>query len=61
MCYYSYKAGDVVMIKPQNTAQAVQKFILLLQLDPEAVFTLKQNDPGTVNVNLLAYTNISLS
>ena len=45
----SYKAGDVVMIKPQNTAEVVQEFILLLRLNPEDVFTLKQNDPGAVN------------
>ena len=37
------------MIKPQNTAEVVQEFTLLLRLNPEDVFTLKQNDPGAVN------------
>ena len=37
------------MIKPQNTAEVVQEFILLLRLNLEDVFTLKQNDPGAVN------------
>jgi len=47
MWYYcSYKAGDVVMIKPQNTGDVVEEFITLLGLDPDATFTLKQNDQG---------------
>ena len=34
------------MIKPQNTSEVVQQLVLLLQLDPEATFTLKLNDQG---------------
>ena len=34
------------MIKPQNIAEVVQQFVLLLGLDPEATFSLKQNDQG---------------
>ena len=51
MFYCSYKAGDVVMIKPQNSSEVVQQFVLLLHLDPQATFTLKQNDQGIVYVN----------
>jgi len=38
------------MIKPQNSAEVVQEFILLLQLDGDAVFTLRQNDQGVVEM-----------
>lgn len=31
------------MVKPQNTGDIVQEFITLLGLDPDATFTLKQN------------------
>ena len=64
--YRSYKAGDVVMIKPQNSAEVVQEFISLLQLDGDAVFALRQNDQGVVDHSLscacvrhaiLCYTN----
>ncbi|XP_065917009.1 NADPH-dependent diflavin oxidoreductase 1-like isoform X2 [Dysidea avara] len=40
----SHKAGDVVMIQPQNTCDVVQEITTLLQLDSTAVFTLQQND-----------------
>lgn len=43
----SYNAGDVVMIKPQNSSEVVQQFVLMLHLDPQTTFTLKQNDQDT--------------
>ena len=52
MSYRSYKAGDVVMIKPQNSAEIVQEFISLLQLDGDAVFALRQTDQGVVDHSL---------
>ena len=42
----SHKAGDVVMIQPQNTSDVVEEITALLQLDSAAVFTLKQTDKG---------------
>ena len=44
---YSHSAGDVLMMKPQNIASAVDEFIELMKLDPEQKFTLEQNDEGT--------------
>ena len=43
----SHSAGDVLMMKPQNIASAVDEFIELMKLNPDQKFTLEQNDEGT--------------
>ena len=42
----SYSPGDVAMIQPDNMTFTVDAFIELLDLDPEQLFTLQENDPG---------------
>uniref|UniRef100_A0A8C8T117 NADPH-dependent diflavin oxidoreductase 1 n=1 Tax=Pelusios castaneus TaxID=367368 RepID=A0A8C8T117_9SAUR len=42
-----YRAGDVVMIQPQNAPEDVQQFCQLLRLDPDRCFTLKPSEPET--------------
>ncbi|XP_062612772.1 NADPH-dependent diflavin oxidoreductase 1-like isoform X2 [Saccostrea cucullata] len=41
-----YRAGDVVMIRPQNSEESVEEFLTLMKLDPQQKFTLQQNDPN---------------
>ncbi|XP_070532421.1 NADPH-dependent diflavin oxidoreductase 1-like [Ptychodera flava] len=41
----SYSPGDVVMIEPQNLPDMVDEFLEHLQLDPDKLVTLQQNDP----------------
>lgn len=43
---YSFAAGDVVLIQPQNAASHVQQFCQVLGLDPEQCFTLQPREPG---------------
>lgn len=43
-----FTAGDVVMMRPCNTAEDVQQFCQLLRLDPESMFTLRPNDSTPV-------------
>ena len=43
----SHSAGDVLMMKPQNIASAVDEFIELMKLNPDQKFTLEQNDEGS--------------
>ncbi|XP_071485493.1 NADPH-dependent diflavin oxidoreductase 1-like [Diadema antillarum] len=40
-----YSPGDVVMIQPRNSASSVDVFIRHMNLDPDQVFTISQNDP----------------
>ncbi|XP_052831310.1 NADPH-dependent diflavin oxidoreductase 1 isoform X1 [Octopus bimaculoides] len=42
---FSYSPGDVLMVQPENSSESVQEFIECLQLDPNKLFILKQNDP----------------
>ena len=42
-----HRAGDVLMIQPQNAESAVEEFLGLLGLDPDLLFCLHQNDPGS--------------
>jgi len=41
----NYSPGDVAMIQPDNMTATVDAFIELLDLDPEQLFTLQENDP----------------
>ena len=50
---YSHSAGDVLMMKPQNIASAVDEFIDLMQLNPDQKFTLEQNDEGNNEIRVL--------
>lgn len=34
------------MVQPSNLKDVVQEFIEFLNLDPDKLFTLQQNDPG---------------
>ncbi|KAM4532222.1 NADPH-dependent diflavin oxidoreductase 1 [Fundulus diaphanus] len=47
-----FAAGDVVMIRPQNSAEDVQLFCQLLRLDPDASFTLRATDGAPVPARL---------
>uniref|UniRef100_A0A3Q2QA66 NADPH-dependent diflavin oxidoreductase 1 n=1 Tax=Fundulus heteroclitus TaxID=8078 RepID=A0A3Q2QA66_FUNHE len=47
-----FAAGDVVMIRPQNSAEDVQLFCQLLRLDPDAIFTLRATDGAPVPARL---------
>ncbi|XP_012708989.2 NADPH-dependent diflavin oxidoreductase 1 [Fundulus heteroclitus] len=47
-----FAAGDVVMIRPQNSAEDVQLFCQLLRLDPDAIFTLSATDGAPVPARL---------
>ncbi|CAL1568163.1 unnamed protein product [Knipowitschia caucasica] len=46
-------AGDVVMMRPCNTAEDVQQFCQLLNLEPESSFTLRPTGNTEVPVRLL--------
>lgn len=41
----SYTPGDVAMIQSQNTSATVEDFMSLLDLDPNQMFVLQENDP----------------
>ncbi|XP_042365540.1 NADPH-dependent diflavin oxidoreductase 1 [Plectropomus leopardus] len=47
-----FAAGDVVMMRPRNSAEDVQQFCQLLRLDPEARFTLRATDNTAVPARL---------
>ena len=49
----SYSPGDVAMIQPDNMTATVDAFIELLDLDPEQLFTLQENDPGIYCISVL--------
>lgn len=49
----SYGAGDVLMIRPQNTPNTVNEFLNLLSLDPDVTFVLQQSDPDVVLPDIL--------
>ena len=55
---FSHSAGDVLMMKPQNIASAVDEFIDLMQLNPDQKFTLEQNDEGTIKQNTMYFTTL---
>lgn len=46
---HKHKAGDVLFVKPQNHKEAVDEFLSVMNLDPSQLFTLEQNDPGTLH------------
>ncbi|KAM6170482.1 NADPH-dependent diflavin oxidoreductase 1 isoform 2-T2 [Rhynchocyon petersi] len=43
----SFAAGDVVLIRPENSADHVQQFCQVLGLDPDQCFILRPRDPDT--------------
>ncbi|RLW00566.1 hypothetical protein DV515_00008958 [Chloebia gouldiae] len=43
----TFRAGDVVMIQPQNCPEDVQRFCQLLRLEPHRRFVLEPTEPGT--------------
>lgn len=47
-----FAAGDVVMIRPQNSAEDVQMFCRLLRLDPDSWFFLRATDDAPVPARL---------
>ncbi|KAM4720085.1 NADPH-dependent diflavin oxidoreductase 1 isoform 2-T2 [Anableps anableps] len=47
-----FAAGDVVMIRPQNSAEDVQLFCQLLRLDPDSRFTLRATGDAPVPARL---------
>ncbi|XP_014853881.1 PREDICTED: NADPH-dependent diflavin oxidoreductase 1 [Poecilia mexicana] len=47
-----FSAGDVVLIRPQNSEDDVQRFCQLLRLDPESRFTLTPNSDAPVPARL---------
>ncbi|XP_008423034.1 NADPH-dependent diflavin oxidoreductase 1 [Poecilia reticulata] len=47
-----FSAGDVVLIRPQNSEDDVQRFCQLLRLDPESRFTLTPNSDAAVPARL---------
>ena len=50
----SYKAGDVLMVQPQNTAAAVDQFLSLLSLDPHQVVRVETSVPSALPPTLLS-------
>ncbi|MED6276385.1 NADPH-dependent diflavin oxidoreductase 1 [Characodon lateralis] len=47
-----FAAGDIVKIRPQNSAEDVQLFCQLLRLDPDSRFTLRATDDAPVPARL---------
>lgn len=44
LCPCRFDAGDVLMIRPQNSPEDVQQLCELLKLDPERQFILRPTD-----------------
>ena len=45
-CPFSYQAGDVLMVMPQNSCTAVEHFVSVMGYSPHQLVTIEQNDPG---------------
>ena len=43
-----YSAGDVLMVMPQNTQEAVDDFLKVMKLDPNQGVSLTQSSPGVL-------------
>ena len=43
-----YSAGDVLMVMPQNTPEAVDDFLKVMKLDPNQGVSLSQSSPGVL-------------
>ena len=41
-----YGAGDVLMVMPQNTQEAVEEFLKVMNLNPDQGVSLSQSNPG---------------